>query len=176
MNALGNCQVHGVQSAQRESGKPRNQTQRRNQVLIRDWMDLKKPGAGIFLKRREDAGFDGFCNLARAAAPEARRRCRTATRRRHRSFKKHLFHRYFLNVAILGKVFHDRFARPPCALQDGARRGSDQGCGQAKKNFDAGVARAPSRALTRTHSTESASSDSLKRRGRASRAGSRIGA
>jgi hypothetical protein len=75
-------------------------------------------------------------------------------------FKKRLFHRHFFTARIVRFGFDAmpvRRTRAPFEVVSEARH---EGCGQAKNFFAAGVAEARVRALKRTHSTESAPSDS----------------
>ncbi len=65
MNTLNDRQMQGIQGAQWKSGKLRDQSQRRDQMIIRDRMDLQKTGAGIFLEGSKHTCFDGLCNFAR---------------------------------------------------------------------------------------------------------------
>src|SRR3990172_12638448 len=68
-NALGDRQMQRIQGSQRVLAEACDQTQRRDQVLVGDRVDLQESRANIFLERRVHARFDGPRNLAGPPTP-----------------------------------------------------------------------------------------------------------
>ena len=69
MNTLRYRQMQGIQCSQWESAEPRDEIQRRDQVIVCDRVNLKKPGANVILKGCKHARLDSLCQFARASAP-----------------------------------------------------------------------------------------------------------
>src|SRR3990172_2411700 len=69
MNALGDRQMQRIQGSQRVLAEPCDQTQRRDQVLVGNRVNLQESRANIFLERRVHARFDGLRDLACPPTP-----------------------------------------------------------------------------------------------------------